>query len=467
MRVHYSTRFRIVAALWATLLVSVTPAPVFAHARLVRSVPAAAGQLAVAPTALSLWFSERPEPRFTSIRLLDEAGNSVTLGPVTTESDPSGVTLGVTQPLAPGNYTVVWRTAAADGHATSGRFTFTVVGSQAAPVAAAPHDMPAPARTPAAAGVQAPNPPANAVVQTGSPTYSTPLRWAELVSVLTLIGTVIFRLVILRRAALPAPASEESADRARRLARAALALFIVATLTRVFAQSALVPGASADRIHTVLSVVQGTRWGNGWLVGFAGALLAVAGLMAGGAAAAGWAIAAVGVAGIATAEALTGHAGASTTYVSLAIAADVAHVLGAGGWIGGLTAVLLCGLPSLRALTDDERARAGSRLVRSFHGAAVECVALVLGSAVIASWLRLGAIDALWSTGYGRTLAVKIGLALILLVFGWHHRRTVVIPEWDGATRFVFQRTAMGELLVGALVLAVTAMLVMTALPTH
>ena len=151
----------------------------------------------------------------------------------------------------------------------------------------------------------------------------------------------------------------------------------------------------------------------------------------------------------------------------LAVGVDVAHVLGAGGWLGGLTAVLLSGLPALRSLEDVERARAGSRLVRSFHHAAAQCVALVVATAAIAAWLRLGAVDALWTTSYGRILMLKIALVVVLLMFGWYHRRTAVVPEWDGGTKSRFLRSAVGELLVGALVLAVTAVLVGTALPTQ
>jgi putative copper export protein len=62
---------------------------------------------------------------------------------------------------------------------------------------------------------------------------------------------------------------------------------------------------------------------------------------------------------------------------------------------------------------------------------------------------------------------LKIALVVVLLLFGWYHRRTAVLPAWDGDTKFRFVRSAVGELLVGAVVLAVTAVLVGTALPTQ
>src|SRR6478736_3918512 len=53
-----------IAAISAAVMVLATPALLFAHARLVRSSPAANAVLDSAPTTLGLWFSERPEPRF-------------------------------------------------------------------------------------------------------------------------------------------------------------------------------------------------------------------------------------------------------------------------------------------------------------------------------------------------------------------------------------------------------------------
>jgi putative copper export protein/methionine-rich copper-binding protein CopC len=446
------------------------PTLLFAHARLVRSIPAANSRLENPPIELKLWFSERPELQFTSIQLLDSAGRSVPLGAVAQAgSDRTGVVVPIAEPVGAGPYTVVWRTAAADGHGTNGRFAFAVaVGPSAVPHPAVPPATPGAvssgATRPGSSRALSPN----AVIDTRPAVmYSAPLRWAELTSVLTLIGAVLFRLFILPPAELAAPVFAESADRARRLAHAALALFVLATLTRVFDQSNLVAGAASARIPAVMSVIEGTRWGHGWLVGLVGAALALIGFAVARSTSVGWIVAGIGVAAIATSESLTGHAGAATRMMPLAVGVDVAHVLGAGGWLGGLTAVLLSGLPALRSLDDVERPRAGSRLVRSFHHAAVQCVGLVIATAAIAAWLRLGAVDALWTTSYGRILMLKIALVAVLMLFGWYHRRTAVLPEWDGDTKFRFLRSAVAELLVGAVVLAVTAVLVGTALPTQ
>ena len=271
MRVPYTLRTRGLALVCAAVAVLTVPAVLFAHARLIRSTPAANGRLENPPIELKLWFSERPELQFTSIQLLDSAGGSIPLGAVApTGGDRTGIVVPIAAPVVAGRYTVVWRTAAADGHATNGRFAFTVaVGASAVPrPASAPSLSPTVSSGVTRRGTGGAALPPNAVIET-RPTgnYSAPLRWVELTAVLTLVGAVLFRLFILPPAELAAPVFAESADRARRLAHAALALFILATLTRVFDQSNLIAGAASARMAAVMSVIEGTRWGHGWLVG--------------------------------------------------------------------------------------------------------------------------------------------------------------------------------------------------------
>ena len=120
--VRTSPRLRAIALALASIAVIATPALLLAHARLVRSTPSADSTLTTAPTSVTLWFSERPELRFSTIRLLDSARVPVTLGDIAKlAGDPTALTAPISAPLANGRYTVQWRTAADDGHATLGR----------------------------------------------------------------------------------------------------------------------------------------------------------------------------------------------------------------------------------------------------------------------------------------------------------------------------------------------------------
>src|SRR5256885_15492026 len=126
---------------WA-LLIAVgasfaVPISLFAHAHLRRSEPSARERLTSPPTAIRLWFSERPELGFTHVRLRGADSAEVSLGTASRMADdPMGVSLPIAAPVAAGVYTVLWRTAAADGHATNGSFSFEVLGAAPAPIAA-------------------------------------------------------------------------------------------------------------------------------------------------------------------------------------------------------------------------------------------------------------------------------------------------------------------------------------------
>jgi len=436
--------------LLAATLVLATPAVLFAHARLVRSSPAANAVLDSAPATLGLWFSERPEPRFTAIQLLDSAGSAIPLGPLKSV-EQNGLTLAIARPLTPGRYSVVWRTAASDGHATNGNFSFRIAAARGAPATQAPSVMVTPV---------APSPQAGASQAASTPA---PIRWAEFIALLLLIGAAVFRLAVLPEAALPDDASLDVAARTRRVAFAAIALFVVTTVARVALQSQLVAGSSSP-LAAVMTVITDTRWGHGWLTGALGAVLALLGLFGAARSPRALFVVALGAVLICVSEALTGHA-AAQRHTALAIATDVTHVLGAGAWIGALFIMVGIGLPALGRINPADAPRAGSSLTRAYHTAAVDGVILVVLSGVIAAFLRLPAFNALWTTDYGSWLFRKLVFVLIALAFGAYHWRRVVTPEWTEDTRRRFGRSAFAELVVGVVIIALTSMLVSTSLP--
>jgi copper transport protein len=457
--VRSSPRFRAIALAIAAIAVIATPALLFAHARLVRSTPAADSTLTSAPTSLTLWFSERPELRFSTLHLLDSAGSAIPLGAIAKlPADPSALTAPISAVLANGRYTVQWRTAADDGHATSGTFSFIVL-------APAEH-----AAMPAMDTARAPKRPApNAIVETAPTTnMSTAIRWADLVAVLMLVGVVVFALFVVPRAQLPREIASEATDRARRLGNAVLFLFAVTTLWRLSAQADLVPTAAIARTAAMMTVVRETKWGAGWLIGAAGGLLALLGLMMSRSGRTGWFVAGIGVVAIVFSLGLTGHPAAAPN-VPLAAAVDVAHVLGGGGWLGGLAAVALCGLVATKRADAGGTTRVSQQLIRSYHKSAVECVSIVLVTSIAGiavAWYRLGQPTVFWTTAYGRVLLIKIAFALVLLTFGFYHWRTAVIPEWTDDTGFRFKRSVVLELAIGAGIVAVTAVLTTMGL-TH
>jgi methionine-rich copper-binding protein CopC len=99
------------------------------HLRLTKSAPAANATV-TAPTAIHLWFSQPPEVAVTSVRLTGPNESAVALGALT-RADSAGAPIiaAVKGTVAPGAYTVRWRTMARDGHVVSGSFGFKVGGS--------------------------------------------------------------------------------------------------------------------------------------------------------------------------------------------------------------------------------------------------------------------------------------------------------------------------------------------------
>jgi methionine-rich copper-binding protein CopC len=104
---------------------SLLATPAFAHAHLVSSSPA--DKAAVAPPdALTLTFSEAVELAFTKITLTAPAEVAVPLGTETLEPRGNSVSVPITGSLPAGAYSVEWSALSADGHKTSGAFSFTV-----------------------------------------------------------------------------------------------------------------------------------------------------------------------------------------------------------------------------------------------------------------------------------------------------------------------------------------------------
>jgi copper resistance protein C len=118
------------AALVGLALVGLAPGAAVlaeAHAKLARSEPEASSALRAAPAEVRLWFTEKLEPSFSTARLLTAERRPVdgTLGRVDAATP---VLLRVpVPPLAPGQYTVVYRVVSVDSHVTAGELTFRVV----------------------------------------------------------------------------------------------------------------------------------------------------------------------------------------------------------------------------------------------------------------------------------------------------------------------------------------------------
>lgn len=97
-----------------------------AHAFLERADPRVGSSVRNPPAQVRLWFTERLEPAFSSVQVLNEAGQRVDKGDG--QVDPSNLALlRISLPLLPpGTYKVIWRVLSVDSHITGGDFRFRI-----------------------------------------------------------------------------------------------------------------------------------------------------------------------------------------------------------------------------------------------------------------------------------------------------------------------------------------------------
>lgn len=129
--------------------------PAFAHDRLVRTTPSS-GARVTSPTTVQLQFSDTVVPTGSRIEV-KAPGDRIVSTDLAVEG--SKVSVQLTQPVAAGKYSVVWRVTSADGHPISGDFTFGALAAPTAPTStpssspsAAPPSSAPPAATSTKAG---------------------------------------------------------------------------------------------------------------------------------------------------------------------------------------------------------------------------------------------------------------------------------------------------------------------------
>jgi hypothetical protein len=94
-----------------------------AHAFLDHAEPRVGNKVAVPPRAVTLWFTQKLEPAFSSISVTNAAGERVDTGKAQVSGTQMSVSL---RPGGAGTYHVNWRVLSVDTHTTNGNFTFQV-----------------------------------------------------------------------------------------------------------------------------------------------------------------------------------------------------------------------------------------------------------------------------------------------------------------------------------------------------
>lgn len=113
------------AAMAACSIVLLSALPHARHNKLLKAEPRIDGTVSTSPAQVRLWFKEPAEVGVSGIKLTGRDSSAVALGPVSATDDKTSIVARITTPLAPGRYTVAWKTASKDGHVIRGTFAFT------------------------------------------------------------------------------------------------------------------------------------------------------------------------------------------------------------------------------------------------------------------------------------------------------------------------------------------------------
>jgi copper transport protein len=442
------------------LLVASTPAA--AHGFLRRASPEPGAVLDAVPRGIHLIFSEEPERQFTRIALIGPDGHPVALGPVTFIPGHA-VDAALTAAVIAGTYRVDWQTAGRDGHVLRGSYEFTIAAG-ASGLSAGSASPPGGPRHGVAAAELMPAGSSGTLAFLGGL-----LRWFALASVVAAIGAVAFRATVLTRIRLHTPAeyAERVHQRSAVLGAAAAAVFLTATLARLFVQYFDLHGDAAPlEVHILRGMVFESAWGSAWLLQVGvGALALLSFVLARRLWSWLWIAAGAAAVGLALSLALAGHAVTTGDSPAVAVSAHVIHTVAASGWLGGLLCLALVGLPVAARLEREDRWVTAAAVVNAFSPVALFFAALAVGAGSFLAWTHIGTVAALFTTDYGRLLLVKLALLTLTLATGAYNWRRVrpSLRGSMGAARL--KRSAGVELAVAAAVLGATAVLVATPPP--
>jgi copper transport protein len=408
-----------------TLLLAWAPAA-WAHASLKSSDPAANASLAKSPSQILLTFTEPVDPSLSVVKVVDASGKPAAgVGAARSVAGQTAeLSVPVRSPLAKGVYTVNWRSVSSvDGHVEVGAFAFGVGA------------VPKPGSL-VTVSLQDSSPGLSAAGAVG--------RWMLYIGLALLVGAASTLLLVYRA---QMPRGGLTLLRAA-VAVAAVGLVVMIATERIVVgvQSLLPLFVTREGLYLVALALA---------LAFCGmAVFAVdiypgrRSLIAVGATAA----LAVFV------HVLAGHADAPSALQPFNVFLQWVHMTAIGVWTGGLVWLLL----GLRGRDREERAAA----VVAFSRVATVTLVVVLATGGLRALVEIQPLSNLFSTAYGQTLLVKVGLVVALVALGaLNHYRFVPALSRPGAATggdraaHHFGIDSRAELGIAVVVLAATAVL--------
>ena len=413
-------RTRAVAVLLAGAAVFVLPLTASAHALPQSAVPAEGSEVQTAPAFAEITFGEMPDPRLSSISVVNGSGASVDAGPtVAVHGHPVELEVPLKH-IGTGAYTVTWKTVSeVDGHLATGAYAFGVGVSATG------------ANAHATRSVVSPPPSVLAVVA----------RWLFFIGLMGIVGVASTSLAALR-------------DVPRFATRALVALGVVAALG-----VAGVVEAEREAAGVTWAAVFSTSLGAVVVERLAALIvtaLGVAAVLVLGATSRRISVALAGIGAAASmwVDVAASHAGAQAP-AAVNLIVQWAHIVAGGVWIGGLLILII----AVRGQPSEVKRQA----VRRFSTAAGIAIVVVALTGTFRAVIEIGSIGQLFGTAFGVLVLVKVALFMVLAVLGAVNRFRNV-PRASSVLRGL-RRVASTEIVIGTAVVLVAATLVNVAPP--
>ncbi len=438
---------RVLAALLAALLVQAAAAAgtAQAHSAFVGAQPAPGTRLEVAPGRVVLTFTEPVNRSLSRAEVVSADGSPV--GRVAQGAEARRLLLRPGTELPTGPYRVRWHTVSTeDGHALEGSFAFGV-------------------RAAAVGGAQAleESPLARSgwlrVLLRGG-LYATLVLLTGAVLVPELIRGPRASWLALGGAEATAPDSEAVVRRERRTVENTAWCALLLAIATILAETSDAAGslsltALADYLTTstagVARIVLVAALGVSAIAGAHRRRVSAAAV-----------VLALGV------IALSGHAGSAVPRTPTVLN-DWLHLVAGGVWLGGISMLVLAWWPRLRRGPASLRDAVATEVLPPFGRVALPAFCLVTATGLVNLVVQLGHVDALWRTGYGQVLLVKIALVGVIASFSAVHafrlRPAIIATTTSARAARHHWGLLRSEPLVGLTVVGVVALLVAFPLP--
>jgi putative copper resistance protein D len=298
------------------------------------------------------------------------------------------------------------------------------------------------------------------------------VRFLHFAATISLSGVVIFHAWVgapaLSAGDAEAAAVRLIAGRLARLAWASLALAVLTGAAALMVQAASMGERPLSDLWSdglLATVLLDTDFGHVWLVRFALIVLLAAALRPPyfGAPAPAWrrSVALVLAVAFVAALAFAGHAAAGDgAEGAVHLTADVLHLVAAAAWVGALVPLAI-----VLAAAKHNGALAMARIATlRFSTLGIASVGTVIATGIVNTYELTGSVAALFGSGYGRLLLVKIALFLAMLAIAavnrsWLTPRLVAGGAAVGPALQQLHMNALVEAAIGALILFIVAAL--------